>query len=124
MIERYTRPQMGRVWSEESKLDKWLKVELAVCEAWAERGVIPKDALPKLRRASYDMDAIARYLPEMHHDLSFLQLNLAGRRGPRARPPPCIVGGTNTPVIEMNQEALDKLRGEKKIVIVHRPQPR
>ena len=85
MIERYTRPQMGRVWSEQNKLDKWLRVELAVCEAWAERDVIPKDALPKLRRARYDMDAIARYLPEMHHDMTVFLRSLADSLGPESR---------------------------------------
>ena len=85
MIERYTRPQMGRIWSEQSKYDKWLQVELAVCEAWAERGVIPKDALPKLREARYDLDAIARYLPEMHHDMTVFLRSLADSLGPESR---------------------------------------
>jgi len=85
MIERYTRPQMGRVWSEQSKLDKWLKVELAVCEAWAERGVIPADALPKLRKARFDLDAIARYLPEMHHDMTVFLRSLADSLGEESR---------------------------------------
>src|SRR5436190_1314783 len=51
MIPRYTRPEMARVWSDENKLDSWLKVEIAVCEAWAERGAIPPDAVEKIRRA-------------------------------------------------------------------------
>ncbi len=85
MIERYTRPQMGRVWSEENKYDKWLQVELAVCEAWAERGVIPKDALPKLREARYDLADIARYLPEMHHDMTVFLRSLADSLGPESR---------------------------------------
>ena len=85
MIERYTRPQMGRIWSEQSKLDKWLKVELAVCEAWAERGVVPPDALPALRKARYDLDAIARYLPEMHHDMTVFLRSLADSLGPESR---------------------------------------
>jgi len=85
MIERYTRPQMGRIWSEQSKYDKWLQVELAVCDAWAERGVIPKDALPKLRKARYDLDAIARYLPEMHHDMTVFLRSLADSLGPESR---------------------------------------
>jgi adenylosuccinate lyase len=43
MIERYSRPEMKKVWTDKSKFDKWLKVEIAVCEAWAELGVIPKE---------------------------------------------------------------------------------
>jgi adenylosuccinate lyase len=85
MIERYTRPQMGRVWSEQNKFDKWLKVELAVCEAWAERGVIPADALPRLRKARFDLDAIARYLPEMHHDMTVFLRSLADSLGEESR---------------------------------------
>ena len=85
MIERYTRPEMARIWSEENKYDKWLQVELAVCEAWAQRGVIPKDALPKLHKARYDLDAIARYLPEMHHDMTVFLRSLADSLGPESR---------------------------------------
>ena len=49
MIPRYTRSEMARVWSDANKLDSWLKVEIAVCEAWAERGAIPPDAVEKIR---------------------------------------------------------------------------
>ena len=55
MIERYSRPRMKKVWSDESKFDKWLKVEIAVCEAWAEQGAIPKEAIPKIKEARCDM---------------------------------------------------------------------
>jgi adenylosuccinate lyase len=85
MIERYTRPEMGRIWSEQNKYDKWLQVELAVCDAWAERGVIPKDALPKLREARYNLDDIARYFPEMHHDMTVFLRSLADSLGPESR---------------------------------------
>ena len=43
MIDRYTRPAMGRIWSEQAKYEAWLQVELAVCEAFARRGTIPAD---------------------------------------------------------------------------------
>ena len=46
MIERYCRPQMKRVWSDENKFAKWLDVEIAVCDAWAELGKIPLKAVP------------------------------------------------------------------------------
>ena len=45
MIPRYSRPGMAAVWSDEHKYDSWLRVEIAVCEAWGERGEIPKDAV-------------------------------------------------------------------------------
>jgi adenylosuccinate lyase len=55
MIERYSREEMARVWSEENKIEKWLAVEKAVCEAWARRGVIPQEAMPAIRRATCDL---------------------------------------------------------------------
>ncbi len=70
MIPRYTRPAMARVWSDASKLDSWLKVEVAVCEAWAERGVIPTEAMERIRRARYDPERAADYEREMHHDFN------------------------------------------------------
>ena len=45
MIERYTRPAMGRLWSEAAKYQAWLRVEIAACEAYARRGRIPADAV-------------------------------------------------------------------------------
>ena len=51
MISRYSRPAMARVWSEEHKLERWLEVELAALDAWAELGVIPEDVARSARRA-------------------------------------------------------------------------
>jgi adenylosuccinate lyase len=85
VIARYSRPEMARVWSDEHKYDTWLRVEIAVCEAWAERGAIPREALPELRKARYDLEAIARYLPEMHHDMTVFLRSLADSLGPESR---------------------------------------
>ncbi len=49
MIPRYTLPEMGRIWELENKYQKWLDVELAACEAWAEAGRIPSDALKVIK---------------------------------------------------------------------------
>lgn len=74
MIERYSRPQMKKIWSEESKFDKWLQVEIAVCEAWAEVGAIPKEAIPKIKKARYNLKRIGEILKVTHHDMTaFLQ---------------------------------------------------
>ena len=74
MIERYSRPQMKKIWSEESKFDKWLQVEIAVCEAWAEVGTIPKEAIPKIKKARFSLKRIAEILKVTHHDVTaFLQ---------------------------------------------------
>ena len=85
MIERYTRPQMARIWSEENKLEKWLQVELAVCEGWTARGVIPQDAMEKIRRASYDRDRWAQYEREMHHDFNAFLCSVADSLGEESR---------------------------------------
>ncbi len=74
MIERYSRPQMKKIWSEESKFTKWLEVEIAVCEAWAELDIIPKDSIPKIKRAHVNLERIAEVLKITHHDMTaFLQ---------------------------------------------------
>ena len=59
MIPRYTRAEMGRVWSEENKFQKWLEVELAATETLAEAGIVPREAALKLReRARVDVARI------------------------------------------------------------------
>ena len=74
MIERYSRPQMKRIWSEENKFSKWLLVEIAVCEAWAELGFVPREAVTKIKKASVDLERMAEILKVTHHDVTaFLQ---------------------------------------------------
>jgi len=74
MIERYSRPQMKKVWSEDNKFNKWLQVEIAVCEAWAEIGAIPKEAIPKIKKARVNLERVAEILKVTHHDVTaFLQ---------------------------------------------------
>ncbi len=70
MIERYSRPEMKKVWSDENKFDKWLQVEIAVCEAWAERGVVPEEALPGIRKACCNLERMEEVLKETHHDVT------------------------------------------------------
>ena len=85
MIPRYTRPQMARVWSDENKYDSWLRVEIAVCEAWAERRVIPTEAIEKIRRARYDPERTAQYELEMHHDFNAFLRSVADSLGEESR---------------------------------------
>ena len=85
MIERYTRPEMGRIWSAENRLDKWLQVEIAVCEAWTERGVIPREDMEKIRHARYDIQRMAEYEAEMHHDLLAFLRSVADSLGEESR---------------------------------------
>ena len=49
MIDRYSRAEMARIWSQEAKYANWLRVELAVCEVYARRGLIPGDALNRIK---------------------------------------------------------------------------
>jgi len=70
MIERYSRPRMKRVWSDENKFAKWLQVEIAVCEAWAEMGVIPREELSKIKLARVNLKRMEEILQETHHDVT------------------------------------------------------
>jgi adenylosuccinate lyase len=85
VIEKYTRPDMGRIWSTEHKYACWLRVEIAVAEAWAEEGRIPKEALPAIQEASFDLARIAEIEAETHHDVIAFIRNLSERVGPDAR---------------------------------------
>jgi len=85
MIERYSRPQMKKIWSEENKFDQWLKVEIAVCEAWAELGEIPRKDIVKIRKASYNLNRIAKFLKVTHHDMTAFLNSVAESLGPESR---------------------------------------
>ena len=70
MIERYTRPEMGAIWTEQNKYNAWLEVEILACEAWAEIGDIPKEDTVLLRKnASFDVDRILEIEKETRHDV-------------------------------------------------------
>ncbi len=70
MIARYTRPEMGRIWSEESKYRRWLDVELAASEALAEIGEVPREAAEALRQhADFDVQRIQEIEREVKHDV-------------------------------------------------------
>ena len=70
MIERYSRPEMRAIWTEENKFQSWLEVEICACEAWAELGVIPKEDAALLRQnASFDIDRIYEIEKETRHDV-------------------------------------------------------
>ncbi len=70
MINRYTRPEMGAIWTEENRFDAWLEVEILACEAWAELGEIPKEDVVKLREnASFNIERIKEIEEETRHDV-------------------------------------------------------
>ena len=70
MIPRYTRPEMGRIWSDQNKFQQWLEVELAASEALAELGVVPAEAARLLRaHAGFDVARILEIEKEVKHDV-------------------------------------------------------
>lgn len=70
MIARYTRPEMGAIWTEENKYKAWLEVEILACEAWAEIGDIPKEDVALIRKnASFSVDRILEIEEETRHDV-------------------------------------------------------
>src|SRR5512136_2412434 len=85
MIERYSRPEMKRVWSDESKFDKWLKVEMAVCEAWAELGTVSKADLARLRNAEFNHKRYEEILKVTHHDMTAFVNTVSESLGPESR---------------------------------------
>ena len=85
MIERYTRPGMKRVWSEESKYDRWLAIELAVCEAWADEGVVPAADMEKLRGATYNMGRLQEILKDTRHEMTAFLSSITEFIGPEGR---------------------------------------
>ena len=85
MIERYTRPEMGAIWSDEGKFDRWLAVEIAVVDAWADAGRVPKADAEKVRAAHYDIDDLNRYQAETHHDVTAFLRSVADSLGEEGR---------------------------------------
>ncbi|MDQ6833155.1 MAG: adenylosuccinate lyase [Chloroflexota bacterium] len=68
MVGRYTHPAMGQIWSERHRIDTMVRVEIAVCEAWAERGAIPAEALATIRTASADPERVREIERRTDHD--------------------------------------------------------
>jgi adenylosuccinate lyase len=86
MIPRYTRPEMGRLWSDESRFAAWLKVEIAATEVLAERGVVPVEALQAIKeKARFDVARIEAIEKEVQHDVIAFVSNVAESVGPEGR---------------------------------------
>jgi len=85
MIERYSRPEMKKIWSDEGKFDKWLQVEIAACEAWAEVGAIPKEEIPKIKKARFNMERFNEILKVTHHDVTAFLGSVAESLGEESR---------------------------------------
>jgi adenylosuccinate lyase len=86
MIPRYSRPEMAKLWSDESKFGAWLLVEIAVSEVLSERGVIPKQALAAIKgKARFDVARIEAIEKEVQHDVIAFVSNVAENVGAEGR---------------------------------------
>jgi len=86
MIERYTLPEMGTLWSEQNKFQKWLDVEIAVCEVHAEMGTIPREAVAEIKaRARFSVERINEIEKITNHDVIAFTTNLAEAIGEASR---------------------------------------
>ena len=86
MIQRYTRPAMGKIWEDENKYRIWLEIELLACEQQAALGVIPKEAVPTIRKkASFNVQRILEIEEEVKHDVIAFLTNVGEYVGSESR---------------------------------------
>jgi len=86
MIPRYARPQMAAVWSDERKFELWLKVEVAVVQAWGDEGVVPAEDVRLVEQnARVNVPDVIRYIEETHHDVTAFLRSVADSLGPESR---------------------------------------
>jgi adenylosuccinate lyase len=85
MIERYSRPKMKRVWSDDGKYDRWLAVEIGVCEGWARAGMIPDADMVKIRSATWDPVVMEETFRRTKHDVTAFLRSVTNGLGPEGR---------------------------------------
>ncbi len=86
MIDRYSRPEMAQLWSLENRYNAWLRVELAVCEAWCEKGRIDNASMEEIRsKVAIDVDRIAEIEEVTRHDVIAFITSLEEKVGPASR---------------------------------------
>jgi adenylosuccinate lyase len=86
MIPRYTRPEMGSIWTDENKFSTWLEIEILACEAQAELGIIPKEAVQVIREKSkFDVRRIEEIEQTTKHDVIAFLTNVGEHVGPQSR---------------------------------------
>lgn len=86
MLERYTRPEMGKIWSLKNKYDAWLKVEVAATNAWSELGEVPKADAEKIAKdASFTVERVAELENVTHHDVVAFTRTVSESLGPEKK---------------------------------------
>lgn len=86
MIERYTLPEMGKIWSEQFKLETWLKVEILACEARTKMGFIPQNEFEEIKtKANFDIKRVQEIEETTKHDVIAFLTNVAEYVGPASR---------------------------------------
>ena len=86
MLERYTRPEMGKIWSDENKYEAWLKVEIAATNAWSELGEVPKEDAAKIaQNASFTPERVAELEQVTHHDVVAFTRTVSESLGPEKK---------------------------------------
>jgi len=86
MIERYTRPEMGQLWTMQARFEAWLEVEIAICEAWHALGMIPDADMEAIRtRAGFDLNRILEIEAGTRHDVIAFLTAVEEQTGPSAR---------------------------------------
>ncbi|SVA94266.1 uncharacterized protein METZ01_LOCUS147120, partial [marine metagenome] len=86
MIDRYTTPEMAKIWSDENKYETWKTVEIAVTQVLTDRGEVPREALQIIKeKASFSVDRILEIERTTHHDVIAFLTNMAENIGPESR---------------------------------------
>jgi adenylosuccinate lyase len=86
MIERYSRPEMAKIWTEQNKFEAWLEVEILACEAWAELGVIPKEDVAQIRKnAKVNIDRVHEIEQDTRHDVVAFTRAVSETLGPESK---------------------------------------
>ena len=86
MIDRYTLPEIGNIWSDENRFSIWLKIEILASKAQANLGIVPESAIKNIEeKASFDVDRILEIEEEVKHDVIAFLTNVAEYVGEDAR---------------------------------------
>ena len=111
MIDRYTTPEMEKIWSEENKFETWKMVEIAVTEVLTEKGEVPKEALQVIKeKASFSIDRILEIEQTTRHDVIAFLTNMAENIGPESRF--IHMGMTSSDLLDTSLALLCKEAGE------------